>query len=246
MAASPHHTRAMKAKQRQKEKPVDRGILARPLDALAFLLPLIVFYETVSRLHGQDRVIAFDLLRRFFELFGHFGIWAPGLGVMAILVATHMVSGEKWKVHWGTVGRMYPEACLLALPLLSLNWVAPLAGAGGETTEMIDRIAMGVGAGVYEELVFRLVLISVVVMLGADLLRIDRSVVAIGAIVLSSLLFAAHHYQPIGVEQFDVTSFTFRAIAGAYLAAIFWLRGYGPAAGCHAAYNVVLVFIESP
>lgn len=243
----------MAVKQRSKAKPtdkvslqVDRGILARPLDALAFLLPLIVFYEVVSLAHGQDRVIAFDLLRRFFELFGHFGIWAPGLGVVGILLATHSVSGEKWKIHWRTVGRMYIEACLLAIPLLSLNWVAPLTSANGAGFTMLDRLAMGVGAGIYEELVFRLVMISVIVMLGADLLKFDRSSVAIAAIVISSLAFAAHHHQPIGFEPFHMNAFTFRTIAGAYLAAIFWLRGYGPAAGCHAAYNVVLTLLESP
>ena len=146
MTPSRHDTRTMAAKQRGKAKPTDkvglrtdrvglptdRGILARPLDALAFLFPLIVFYETVSLAGGQDRVIAFDLLRRFFELFGHFGIWAPGLGVVAILLATHSVSGEKWMIHWRTVGRMYIEACLLAIPLLSLNWLAPLTSANGD------------------------------------------------------------------------------------------------------------------
>jgi hypothetical protein len=35
--------------------------------------------------------------------------------------------------------------------------------------------------------------------------------------------------------------FLFRTIAGVYLAIIFWYRGYGSAAGCHAAYNVGLV-----
>ncbi len=232
----------MAAKQRQTDAQEDRGLLARPLDALAFLLPLIVFSEVVSFAHGQGRVIAFDLLRRFFELFGHFGILAPGLGVVVILLATHVVSGEKWVIRWRGVGRMYIEACLLAIPLLSLNWVAPLVGGNGANSTLVDRMAMGVGAGIYEELVFRLVMISLVMIIGVDLLRLGRNGVAVAAVVLSSLVFAAHHHRPIGFEPFDPTAFTFRTIAGAYLAAIFWYRGYGPAAGCHAAYNVVLAF----
>ena len=242
----------MATKQRNKAKPtgkggshVDRGILARPLDALVVLIPLIVFYQAVSPARGQNRVIAFDLLQRVFELFGHSGIWAPGLGVVAILLATHSVSGEKWKIHWRTVARMYIEACLLALPLLSLSWVAPLTASADVAHTMLDRLALGVGAGIYEELVFRLVMISLIVMLGADLLKLDRSSVAVAAIVISSLAFAAHHHPPIGREPFTMTAFTFRTIAGAYLAAVFWLRGYGPAAGCHAAYNVALAFLET-
>ena len=61
----------MSGKQSAKGSSTRRGLLARPLEALAFLLPLIIFYEVISVTRHQDRVIAFDLLKRFFELFGH-------------------------------------------------------------------------------------------------------------------------------------------------------------------------------
>jgi hypothetical protein len=217
-----------------------RGLLARPLEALVFLLPLIVIYEIVSITRGQDRVIAFDLLRRFFELFGHVGMWAPGLAVIAILLATHVASGEKWAIRWSRVAWMYVEVVALATPLLVLNWTVRLTVEPDIPGGLIEDIGMGIGAGVYEELVFRLLLISFVVMLGEDLLRLGRTSVTATAIALSSLAFAAHHHHPIGVEPFEPTAFAFRAVAGAYLAIIFWYRGYGSAAGCHAAYNVAL------
>lgn len=223
-----------------------RGLLARPLDTLVFLLPLILFYETASLARG-DRVIAFDLMRRFFELFGDVGMWAPGLGVVVILLATHAASGESWSVRWRRVGLMYAESAALALPLLALNWTVRLTGTseGSAATalpSLLDRIALGVGAGIYEELVFRLVLISLMVIIGVDLLRLRVTPVAAAAVALSSLAFAAHHHQPIGTEPFDLIPFMFRTVAGVYLAAVFWYRGYGPAAGCHAAYNVALAF----
>ena len=49
---------------------------------------------------------------------------------------------------------------------------------------------------------------------------------------------------PIGVEPFRLVPFLFRTVAGIYLAVVFWFRGYGPAAGCHAAYNLDLVFLD--
>ena len=217
-----------------------RGLLARPLDALVFLMPLIVFYEVTSLTRQHDRVIAFDLLRRFFELFGHAGMWAPGLGVIVILLATHMASGEKWSIRWGRVGLMYLEAAGLAAPLLALNWTISLSTAGLVAPPLLDKIALGIGAGIYEELVFRLLLISLVMMIGVDLLRLGRTSVTVAAILLSSVAFAAHHHYPVGTEPFMLLPFVFRTIAGVYLATIFWYRGYGPAAGCHAAYNVAL------
>ena len=220
-----------------------RGTLARPLDALVFLLPLIVFYEVAS-LARQDRVIAFDFLRRFFELFGQVGMWAPGLAVIVILLATHVAAGDKWVVHWNRVGWMYVESVALSVPLLLLNWAVPLVSATGSPSSLLDALALGIGAGVYEELVFRLILISVIVMIGVDLLRRDRAPVAVAAVILSALAFAAHHHRPIGAEPFELVRFLFRTMAGVYLAAIFWFRGYGPAAGCHAAYNVALVLLR--
>jgi membrane protease YdiL (CAAX protease family) len=219
-------------------------LLARPLDALVFLLPLILFYELMCLTRQNDRVIAFDLMRGFFELFGQVGMWAPGLGAIAILIATHAVSGEKWSIHWGRVGVMYVEAVALAIPLLALNWAIPLAGQGAYGPMLFDRLAMGVGAGIYEELVFRLILISMVMMIGVDLLRQQHTWVALAAVVLSALAFAAHHHPPIGVEPFLAMPFLFRCVAGVYLAIIFWYRGYGPAAGCHAAYNVALTCLN--
>ena len=141
---------------------------------------------------------------------------------------------------------MYFEAACLAIPLLGLNWLIPLAaGEAGMSTSptLIDRLALGVGAGIYEELVFRLVLISVMVMIGVNLLKLKPSSVAVVAVLLSSIAFAAHHHAPIGTEPFAGIPFIFRTIAGTYLAIIFWYRGYGSAAGCHAAYNVALALL---
>ncbi|MHC5111602.1 MAG: CPBP family glutamic-type intramembrane protease [Planctomycetota bacterium] len=219
-----------------------RGVLARPLDALVFLLPLIVFYEVICFLYPA-RVIAFELLQRFLELFGNVGAMAPGLAVVVILIATHVASGETWSIHWRHVGWMYGEAVLLTIPLLAVSFVTLSAGDGGPLP-LVAELGFGIGAGVYEELVFRLVLLSIMVIIGCDILRLDRKTVAFAAIILSSLIFAAHHHHPIGIEPFNLAHFMFRTIAGIYLATIFWYRGYGLAAGCHAFYNTAVVLVS--
>lgn len=230
-----------KSAAKSKPKVARRGTLARPLDALVFLLPLILFYEITSLSRG-DRVISFEFLFEFLRLFGQVGFWAPGFAVVIILLATHAASGDQWVVHWSRVGFMYVESVALSVPLLLLSWSVPLAG--GESTGLLNRLALGIGAGVYEELVFRLILISLIVILAADLMRLNRSWVAVAAVVLSALAFAAHHHPPIGKEPYRLIPFLFRTLAGVYLAAIFWYRGYGPAAGCHAAYNLDLVLLD--
>ncbi len=230
----------MAAQVRRRRVRTQRGVLAHPLDALAFLLPLILFYEWVAAA-GPDQLIAFRLLRRFLDLFGPLGPWAPGLAVITILLATHAVSGEKWVVHWREVGFMYVEAAGMALPLLVLNWVIPLSATSVPPDGFVQRLAVGIGAGIYEELVFRLVLITVLIIVGVNFFKLEEGPVAVAAVCISSLAFAAHHHRPFTAEQFSVLPFLFRTAAGCYLAIVFWYRGYGPAAGCHAAYNAILV-----
>ncbi len=230
----------MTDQQPAKPRPRPRGAIARPLDSLVFLLPLMAFYEIASW-YATDRLVAFDMIHGFLQLFGQVGSSAPALAVVVILLATHYASGQPWKIRWKRVGLMYVESVVLALPLLVLMFrLAAVGEESGSWRSLIDEMALSIGAAVYEELVFRLVFLSVVVIVGVDLLHLSPPVVAAAAVILSSLAFSMHHYEPIGSYQFDPVSFGFRAVAGAYLAIVFWYRGYGPAAGCHAAYNVII------
>jgi hypothetical protein len=62
----------------------------------------------------------------------------------------------------------------------------------------------------------------------------------VAAILFTSVLFSTAHYIGPGADQFTTFSFLFRAIAGAFFAALFVLRGFGITAGCHAAYDILV------
>lgn len=225
------------------------------MDSLVFLLPLIAFCEVAALVVDarhfrvpEDRVVAFQLLRIFFNLFGVSGVLMPGLAVVAILVATHIVSRQPWRVDKRSVAWMYVESLVWALPLLLLNpftrMSAPIFahGFGSAGIESwLAGTALCVGAGIYEELVFRLALISLMVMVGGDLLRFAQSSTLVAAVLVSAVLFALHHHPPFGAEPFQAVRFTFRALAGVYLGTIFVFRGYAPAVGAHVAYNLLVV-----
>jgi membrane protease YdiL (CAAX protease family) len=88
-------------------------------------------------------------------------------------------------------------------------------------------------------MVFRLIIITLLMILVKDIMQVkERWSVAL-AVVVSSLLFAAHHYQPIGADVWSIREFAFRTAAGAYLAAVFVVRGFGLAVGCHVIYDVM-------
>ncbi|MEE9297118.1 MAG: CPBP family glutamic-type intramembrane protease [Phycisphaerae bacterium] len=213
-----------------------------------FLLPLIIFYEVASLFidpggmaAARDRVIAFRLLQIFFELFGVTGVLLPGFAVIAILLATHVASRQRWRVNTHGVAFMYIESLLWALPLVALNQFTNIAAADAPAQTWVANVALCVGAGIYEELVFRLALIGLIVIVGVDILRFPQSSTLIAAVLIAAGLFALHHHPPFGGEPFDVFRFTFRSLAGVYLGAIFVVRGYGPAAGAHIGYNLLVI-----
>jgi membrane protease YdiL (CAAX protease family) len=236
------------AKATSHDLQVPRRGLAHPLESLVFLLPFLLLYEIGSlRLHTsiaierQDRVIAYQLLRVFFELFGTTGAWVPALAVAAILLGAQLTSGRPWLVRPRGVLWLYAESLLWAVPLLVLSRLFGLAGHRQAGTGLWSDLVLCVGAGVYEELVFRLILICLIVMIGADLLRLPAGWTSVFAIAASALLFAAHHHLPIGSQEFDLPSFLFRALAGVALGVLFMYRGYGIAAGTHVFYNLAIV-----
>ncbi len=230
-----------KQAETSKGKQAPRRSLAKPLDSLVFLLPFILFYEAIVLLDDarSTRVVAFDLMERFFALFGTTGVWLPGLAVIVILLATHAAARLPWRVDKRAVGMMYIETIVWALPLLALNhYVQILAATPNDT---IAELGISIGAGIFEELIFRLVLISLLVMIGSDLLRFSTSATLASAVLISAVLFALHHHPPLGGEPFSAYRFSFRSLAGVYLGVIFVFRGYGPAAGAHIAYNVITI-----
>ena len=62
-------------------------------------------------------------------------------------------------------------------------------------------------------------------------------------VVASSVLFSlAHYVGPLG-DEFTLYSFTFRFLAGLFFASLFVARGFGIAAGTHAAYDVAVLLL---
>jgi membrane protease YdiL (CAAX protease family) len=128
---------------------------------------------------------------------------------------------------------------------------------GGQTLRRpLDRslpadIVTGIGAGIYEELVFRLILICLLMLLFQDALRLSHKSAAVLSVLISAALFSAHHHvdlltgQPNLVDPFNVTRFAFRTIAGIYFAVLFAIRGFGITAGTHASYNIIAVSITT-
>jgi len=232
-------------------------ITHRPLQCLIFLLPMVLAYEVgMAVLHGsapegeRPALAAQQLLNWFFSLFGATGFYLPGAVLVAVLLVWHLASHDPWRVAGQPLAGMAGESILLSIPLLMLNRWLPMLQATSEggrhaaaSNGRLDDLLLSVGAGLYEELLFRLIIITLLTILFVDVLRLRQVTGVALSVIFSSLLFAAHHYHPIGADPWSSKEFAFRAAAGAYLAAVFVLRGFGLAVGCHVIYDVMAFLV---
>ena len=120
-----------------------------------------------------------------------------------------------------------------------------------KSESLLASIVTGIGAGIYEELVFRLILICVLMLLFQDVLGLTRKNSIILSVLVSAGLFSAHHHIVFVNGQlalsvaFNWTEFGFRTIAGVYFAVLFAIRGFGITAGTHAFYDIIATIINA-
>lgn len=111
-------------------------------------------------------------------------------------------------------------------------------------------IITGIGAGIYEELIFRMILICLLLIIMQDLLVIKKSHSVIIAVIISSLIFSLHHHiifingSFTQGEPFNVLRFSFRVLAGIYFAILYAVRGFGISAGTHAFYDIIIALLN--
>jgi membrane protease YdiL (CAAX protease family) len=236
----------------------------RPLHVLVFLAPLLVAFEVGSILYlmSSDHTVAktiqaYKLLGDFFELFGAAGRVIPAVTLVTVLIVWHVMRRDPWTIYAGVVGGMVLESVLWTLPLLvmagvqmrtaggSRGGMAAWSGPGSDLTSMTwqARVTISIGAGLYEELLFRFVAIALAHMLLADLLRMSKLHAAIGAVVVSALLFALYHDAALASGGTDWARLVFLFAAGVYLGVLYASRGLGIVAATHAMYDVLVLVV---
>lgn len=222
-----------------------------PWPCLLFLVPLLAAYEIGILWIGGTQPEALrngadTWLRWGLESFGLHQLYAAPVLVVGILLAA---SWWRWDERppdvAGACLGMGIESVIFALVLWGLSrGFGPLlealkAQVGPTGPDTTAQVITYVGAGIYEELLFRLLLYSGLVatlrLLGSP--GIVAMVVA--AAVSATLFSAAHHIGPYGAP-FEDGVFLFRALAGLYFAALYQLRGFGIAVGAHACYDVLV------
>jgi hypothetical protein len=222
---------------------------ARPLASLLFLAPLLALYVVGLIWVRPDLAARADIiLREGLQLLGVTGILAPTWLAVIVLLAWHMVRRDPWRISWRLPGLMAAETVVLAVPLLALErlfralWhAAPLAmGPPPAAAETWLEVAMSsIGAGLYEELLFRLLMVGGAVFVLSHVLKDDSFGGRLAVVLIAAALFSGAHVID-SPRLFAWMPFLFRAAAGTYLGFVFLYRGFGIAVGVHVLFDLVI------
>ncbi len=213
------------------------------------MLPLVVIYQMgIVRSRAGVRNIAEVWLTGPFSLLGVHATTAVNIIVMVGLLVALWRLERTGAVCFSFLFIMVLEAVIYATVMfLTADAAARLVqrhamdmlSAGNAS--LGPKLWLSVGAGVYEELLFRLILLAGGVFVLHRVFQFRKMPSMALMLVISSLAFsAAHHAGPIG-ETFDRFVFIFRTVCGLMLGIVFLTRGLGVAAWMHALYNVLVL-----
>ena len=229
-----------------------------PRYSLLLVLPLVGAYELLAASlatgAGGVRNGADAILRSLFSTFlGPYGPLAFGLLIFLVCVwlfrRDMRASGGDLKAS--VLLLMAFEAVVLAslfgivVGTVTAHLLNPFHGLAMGLQAGLSapqRLMVSLGAGVYEELLFRVILVSALTYTCREIFGWSTVRSAIGAVLVSATIFSLFHYIGPHGDTFAVPSFLFRFVAGVFFSALYVLRGFGITAWTHALYDVYLLF----
>lgn len=221
------------------------------------LIPLVALYEAGALLYLRGlrvEVLADRMMGEFLRAFGLVGLLLPAVAMLSLLLVMHVLRGDSWRVRPIVIIGMALEAALWALPLTVFSRLVGRAGLAGFTgTEglvaldagaaLMDqpwqvRATISLGAGLYEEFIFRLVLIALVHLLANDMLRMGPRLSAGICVLVSAVAFAFYH--PVMHQgELQMGLLAFYLGAGVFFACLYLARGFGIVVGAHVVYDLI-------
>ena len=237
----------------------------RPLYVLLFLLPFLAAYELGATVYlsshdgtNAQTIAAWGMLAHVFANFGVIGYHLPAILLVTVLLIWHLLERDPWTIRLPVLVAMAMEACVLTVPLTIIA-ILLAGGPGAVVLSQADavqntavpnlqnlsegaRLTISVGAGLYEELLFRMILIAAIHTLLVDIMRLPNWIGGVIAVVAAAAAFALYHHLPVSDPQIT-RNLLFFFVAGLYFGSIYLVRGFGLVVAVHALYDILALVV---
>ena len=216
-----------------------------------FILPLFIIYELgISAISSKDlttvRNGADVLLRKILATVGISGVYGMALMFLFGVVAAFFINKGRFKdlkIKSNYFLIMIFESFFWSIILFLILSQGQLLLAKGLAKLLIQQIVLSIGSGIFEEFVFRVILVSGLALIVGLFCKKQYILKILISIIIAAVIFSAFHFIGEYADIPKTSLFILRFVAGVILGYIYILRGFGIAAYSHSFYNLI-VFMQ--
>lgn len=220
-----------------------------PLYSFLFTIPLFLIYEIGIFLTSSDDMFvlrngADALMRQILATFGITGLYWVGVIFFIGFIITFILQRKYWEqtqIHSDYFLLMMVESVMWSVLIYFLMTNVYLLLMNPTGSMLVQQVTLAVGAGIYEEFLFRVLLIAgISVILGFIFQWSDKSR-NWAAMVIAAGIFSSFHFIGEYGDFFSFNIFMIRFLAGIALGTLYFLRGFGITAWSHAVYDLIVL-----
>ena len=214
-----------------------------------FTIPLFFIYEVGILFLSKDDILvvrngADFLMRSILESFGIFGLYGLGAIFLIGFIITYIYffndkSNKSIRADYLFI-MIFESVCwALILYFLLSKFMLVLMNPIGKT--ITQQVTLAVGAGIYEEFLFRVMLISGLTGIIGFVFLWSEKVRKAAALIIAAGIFSAFHFVGDYGDFFSMELFLLRFFAGIFLGILYIARGFGITAYAHCIYDLIVL-----
>lgn len=215
--------------------------------SLILVLPVLAIYEAGVFFLFRDSFFEMRntgevLIRSFFT---RINLSNPYIisGILLLVFMAVMIRGyrieKKPGVHANFLVYMLIESMFWGSTLyITLHLFAEIPLQMMTLEDKMANMNLAIGAGIFEELIFRMVIITAIFIVLQQGVGVSENASKITSILLAAIIFAGFH---LFMETFSPNVFAQRVFGGLFLGVLYTFRGYGISAYAHIIYNFLIL-----
>lgn len=214
-----------------------------------FTIPLFFIYEVGILFLSKDDILvvrngADFLMRSILESFGIFGLYGLGAIFLIGFIITYIYffndnSNKSIRADYLFI-MIFESVCwALILYFLLSKFMLALMNPIGKT--IAQQVTLAVGAGIYEEFLFRVMLISGLTGIIGFVFLWSEKTRKSAALIIAAGIFSAFHFMGDYGDYFSMELFLLRFFAGIVLGILYIYRGFGITAYAHSIYDLIVL-----
>ena len=220
---------------------------------LFFVLPLLIIYElcifassysSLYETRNGAEIFVKNILQFIFESSGQTAYSILLALTLIFLIFFNRKSLKREPIKGSYFFLMFIESFVMSIALLLIMAFSKVILLSIIRSDIFfEEIYLSIGAGIWEEIIFRLFFLSSILLFTTKILNFSKLISIVFSIGVSSIAFSCFHHLGSYGEIFNFDIFTVRSIAGIFLGAIYLIRGIGISVYTHTLYDIMVVLL---